>query len=114
MGYVLTGIVSLSVAILSFLLQKVIKDNQKLKEEKEARHKADMEAAQKREDALENGVVCLLRVKLIEYHNRYMKEGVISSHGYENWTLMYKAYEDLGGNGMVRHMKQDIEELNIQ
>lgn len=114
MAYILTGIVSLSVAILSFLLKTVFSENKKLKEEKEAREAAEKEAAKKREDALEEGVVCLLRVKLIEYHKRYMDSGEISSHGYENWNLMYEAYQNLGGNGMIKHMKQDIDELHIR
>lgn len=79
----------------------------KLKREKE-------EAAKKKETALELGVLGLLRVKLIEYHTKYTEQNSISTHGYENWIEMYNAYEQLGGNGMVKHMKEDIEELNLK
>lgn len=107
MGYFYTGIISLAVAILAYLLKQTIKDNRDLKQQKD-----QQEAL--RQTALENGVVCLLRVKLIEYHSRYMEEGRISSHGYENWNLMYKAYKALGGNGMVEHMKDEINGLEIR
>lgn len=107
MGYVYTGLVSLAVAMLTFILQSVIRENKKLKHEKDARNT-------QRETALENGVVCLLRVKLIEYHTKYMELGYISSHGLQNWLLMYDAYHSLGGNGMIVHMKEEIERLHIE
>ncbi|WP_243126949.1 hypothetical protein [Hominisplanchenecus murintestinalis] len=43
----------------------------------------------------------LLRVQLIEYHDKYMKLGSIPSYAYENFVEMYQAYHELGGNGMV-------------
>lgn len=107
MDYVITGLVSLAVAMLAFILQAVIKENNKLKREKD-------EKQEKRDTALENGVVCLLRVKLIEYHAKYMNLEHISTHGLQNWLLMYDAYKTLGGNGMVDHMKEEIERLHIQ
>ncbi len=107
MSYILTGTVSLAVAILAFLLQSVIKENRQLKKEKE-------EKLNERQTALENGVVCLLRVKLIEYHTKYMKMGCIASYALQNWLLMYNAYKSLGGNGMIDHMKVEIEELHIE
>lgn len=106
MSYVLTILASVASAILAFILQSVIKENRQLKHEKEKQ-------ITERETALENGVVCLLRVKLIEYHSKYTSNEEISSHGLENWLLMYQAYKTLGGNGMVDHMKEEIEELHI-
>lgn len=106
MEYIVTIAVSVASAMLAFILQSVIRENRKLKQEQEERHT-------QRETALENGVVCLLRVKLIEYHSKYMQLGYISSNGLRNWLLMYEAYKALGGNGMVDHMKDEIEELHI-
>ena len=107
MSYVIPVITSVASAMLVFLLQTVIKENIKLKQEKE-------ENLESRNKALEDGVVCLLRVKLIEYHTKYMKNGAISSHGLQNWLLMYDAYKKLGGNGMIDHMEEEIEELHIE
>lgn len=107
MEYAITISVSVVSAILAFLLKSAISENRKLKQEKEEK-RAD------REKALENGVVCLLRVKLIEYHSKYVKRGSISTNGLRNWLLMYDAYKALGGNGMVSHMREEIEELHIK
>ena len=67
----------------------------------------------KSRDANSRGTMLLLRVQLIEYHDKYMKRGTIPSYAYENFIEMYDAYHALGGNGMVTHMKEEIEELSF-
>ncbi|MEE0778524.1 MAG: hypothetical protein UJ210_05825 [Massilimicrobiota sp.] len=67
----------------------------------------------KSRDANSRGTMLLLRVQLIEYHDKYMKRGSIPSYAYENFIEMYDAYHELGGNGMVTHMKEEIEELSF-
>ena len=70
---------------------------------------------QKRDrDANSKGTMLLLRVQLIEYHDKYMRLGEIPSYAYENFNEMYDAYHKLGGNGMVTKMKQGIEELHFK
>ena len=70
---------------------------------------------QKRDrDANSKGTMLLLRVQLIEYHDKYMRLGEIPSYAYENFNEMYDAYHKLGGNGMVTKMKQEIEELHLK
>ena len=56
----------------------------------------------------------LLRVQMIEYHNKYMKLGEIPSYAYQNFQEMYEAYHELGGNGMVTKMKNEIEDLHLK
>ena len=107
MEYIITIATSVASAMLVFILQAVVRENRDLKKRRD-------EEQSDKEKALENGVVCLLRVKLIEYHEKYMNLGYISSHGLENWLMMYKAYKALGGNGMIEHMKCEIEELHIE
>lgn len=65
-------------------------------------------------DANSKGTMLLLRVQLIEYHDRYMAKGDIPSYAYENFMEMYDAYHELGGNGMVTKMKHEIEELHLK
>lgn len=60
------------------------------------------------------GTMLLLRVQLIEYHAKYTALGTIPSYAYQNYCEMYAAYHELGGNGMVTKMKQEIEELHIK
>ncbi len=65
-------------------------------------------------DANSKGTMLLLRVQLIEYHAKYMQLGEIPSYAYENFCEMYEAYHELGGNGMVTKMKQEIDELRLK
>ena len=70
---------------------------------------------QKRDrDANSKGTMLLLRVQLIEYHGKYTQLGNIPSYAYQNFCEMYDAYHELGGNGMVTKMKQEIEELHLK
>lgn len=70
---------------------------------------------QKRErDANAKGTMLLLRVQLIEYHDRYTAKGTIPSYAYQNFKDMYVAYHDLGGNGMIEKMKQEVDDLELE
>lgn len=68
----------------------------------------------KTRDANSKGTMLLLRVQLIEYHDKYMALGRIPSYAYENFCEMYEAYHELGGNGMITKMKEEIEELHLK
>lgn len=65
-------------------------------------------------DANSKGTMLLLRVQLIEYHDRYTALGEIPSYAYENFMEMYAAYHELGGNGMITKMKNEIEALHLR
>ena len=93
--------------ILVYLLQSMIKENRRLKTEKE-------EARSKHETAMENGMVCVLRKHLMDEHDIWTAKGYITSHALENGLAMYRAYKDLGGNGMIDHMEDEIQELPIR
>ena len=86
--------------------KKAIKDaeerNERLAKENEVRN------------ASAEGMMLLLRLKLIEYHSEYMSKGEIPSYAYENFNDMYMTYHKLGGNGMVTKMKEEIEELHFK
>lgn len=64
-------------------------------------------------DANSKGTMLLLRVQLIEYHDKYMKLGEIPSYAYENFVEMYNAYHALGGNGMATKMYEEIKEIRL-
>ena len=65
-------------------------------------------------DANSRGTMILLRVQLIEYHDKYMALKEIPSYAYQNFMEMYDASHALGGNGMVTKMKNEIEELHLK
>ena len=67
----------------------------------------------KERDANSRGTMLLLRVQLIEYHDKYMAMGEIPSYAYQNFCEMYEAYHDLGGNGMITKMYEEIHELHL-
>lgn len=67
----------------------------------------------KERDANSRGTMLLLRVQLIEYHDKYMALGKIPSYAYQNFCEMYEAYHELGGNGMVTKMYEEIHELHL-
>ena len=72
--------------------------------------------AKETEERLANskGTMLLLRVQLIEYHDKYMMLGDIPSYAYENFMEMYDAYHALGGKGMITKMMHEIEELHLK
>ena len=107
MQLVYSSLASLAVAILAFLLQQKIKQIKELQEEKK-------KLEEQEESAIKNGLIALLRVSLIEAHAKYTRRGRISTHGYQNWVLMYKAYTELGGNGKIVAMNEEIEKLPIK
>lgn len=59
------------------------------------------------------GTKCLLREKLIDYHDKYMEKQAIPSYALRNWVEMFNAYKRLGGNGMIDGMDKEIHDLPI-
>lgn len=106
MAYIITAILSVVSAVLVYLIKGLITENRQLREAKK-------QEEQKKDVALANGVLALLRIQLIEYHDKYMIRDVIPLYVFENWDDMYKAYSDLGGNGTVRRMNDDIQAKRI-
>lgn len=73
-----------------------------------------LKSANKKRDANTRGTMILLRVQLIDYHDKYCALGYIPSYAYQNFCEMYDAYRALKGNGMIVKMKQEIDELEIR
>ena len=65
-------------------------------------------------NAQEKGIMLLLRVQLIEYHDKYMRKGKIPTYAFQNFEDMYEAYHELGGNSMAEKMHDEINELRLQ
>lgn len=73
-----------------------------------------LQQQKKERDANAKGTMLLLRVQLIEYHDKYVEKGSIPSYAYDNFMEMYDCYHELGGNGMVKKMKAEIENLHLK
>ena len=65
-------------------------------------------------DANSKETMLMLRAKLIEYHKEQTERGYITKHGLQNFIEMYEAYHELGGNGMITHLLEEVEELQIK
>ena len=73
-----------------------------------------LQQQKKDRDANSKGTMLLLRVQLIEYHDKYVKLGENPSYAFDNFVEMYNAYHALGGNGMVTKMYNEIQELHLR
>lgn len=99
----LLSIPSILLAVVSFCLGRLGKIADKKDEQKEK--------AEDTVDAIKDGVCALLRVQLIEYHDKYMDEGRIPHYAMDNYASMYDAYHTLGGNGTVTAMYDKLKHL---
>ena len=106
MELVLTIITSVVSAMLVFILQSVIKENRRLKKEKD-------DDTKEREKALETGVRQLLCVRLEEIYDQYSNNECIPRRSYDRWMKLHAAYKGLHGNGTFNHMKEELDEKHI-
>lgn len=103
MEYLLSILLTVISGVLLAVVKGLLDENRKLREKNV-----------KKENAIYDGMKCLLRIKLIEYHDKYMEEASIPTYAYENWCEMYDNYIALEGNGLVKHMKVDIDDLHLK
>ena len=68
---------------------------------------------QEREKATENGVQALLRNEIIKTYNHYSERGFMPIHERDNINHLYTQYKNLGGNGTVPKLIEELEELPV-
>lgn len=61
--------------------------------------------------ALENGMVCLLRDRLIANGMRFVDNNGVSFTEKDAFDNAYKAYHNLGGNGAMTELHKQVMEL---
>lgn len=67
-----------------------------------------------RQKAVEQGVQALLRNELIRCYREYEAKGEITILDKENIEHMFKEYKNLGGNGTVAKMYEDLMNLETK
>ncbi len=72
---------------------------------------ARMRGGIKRERALQEGVKNLLRGKLIDYYEKYSEKGVCPIYAKESVRRSYEAYHELGGNGVITKLYEELMAL---
>lgn len=65
----------------------------------------------KKDKAIEEGLVALLRNELVRRYREYKQKGEMSILDKENVEDMFKQYENLGGNGTVKKMYKELLDL---
>lgn len=87
---------------LGFVTSKLKKNKEKDEKEK------------KKEEAIELGVQALLRNEIIRRYREFESKGEISILDQENLDEMFVQYQNLGGNGTVKKMMNDLYELKTK
>ena len=64
-----------------------------------------------KEKAIEEGVQALLRNELVREYREYKAKGELSILDKENIAAMFEQYKNLGGNGTVKHLIDELMEL---
>ncbi len=67
-----------------------------------------------KEEAIEKGLVALLRNELVRRYREYETAGEISILDKENFEDMFAQYENLGGNGTMKKMAKDVLNLSTK
>lgn len=67
---------------------------------------------EKRQEALSEGIMMILRYMLQRYHGEYMIQGRISYNQYQNWKDIFGVYRALGGNSVAIEWDHEIDDLD--
>lgn len=97
--YIITTILGIALGVVSSKLKKT---KEKDDEEK------------KKDEAIELGVQALLRNEIIRRYREFESKGEISILDQENLDEMFTQYKNLGGNGTVKKMMNDLYELKTK
>lgn len=68
----------------------------------------------KRQSALEIGMQALLRDAIMRQHRYCKQDKCISAMALDNVEKMYTSYHELGGNGMVTGVIEEIRQMPIE
>lgn len=72
-------------------------------------HESDL-----RQAAMEKGIQALLRDRIVQAYYYHMDRGWITLYGLEAIDKMYTEYHNLGGNGAISKLWEDIHNLEVR
>lgn len=76
--------------------------------------KQHFEALDRKVDLMLDAQLCATRKDLIHECNKFKERGEIPIYSLDNINKMYSAYHNLGGNGTITALVEEIRELPIQ
>lgn len=56
----------------------------------------------------------MIKDRLVTAHDYFCQKGSIGKYSLETLEELYSEYSDLGGNGFIKCMMNDIRELDIK
>ena len=65
----------------------------------------------KEQDAIKQGIVALLRDRIIQAYNHYMDKGYCPIYAQDNLHMLFEQYHSLGGNGTVTNLVLELKKL---
>lgn len=75
---------------------------------------AKLKSESKKNKALVNAVQSLLRDRLIEKYRQFKTKEQMTILDKENIDHLYTEYKNLGGNGTVKELYEDMEDIDIK
>lgn len=106
MEWIGPAITAAGAIIIALIELYAVKDRNRIKNQAQ---KIEKEA--KKNAAVVDGVLALLRNEIINKYNHYTDKGYIPIYGMENVTSLYNAYRELGGNGTAAKLVDALREL---
>lgn len=98
----------------SLYLYKLHRKDDARDKEHERRKVAERIEREKRDEEsrmIRNGITAVLRDRIVQAYMYYESKGYLPLKERENIYMMYVAYHDLGGNGLVTQLYNEMQEL---
>lgn len=67
-----------------------------------------------RQEAVEQGMRALLRDRIVQAYYHFHPSGKIAINSLEALEMMHEEYTNLGGNGVVDKLMDDIRQLEVE
>ena len=76
---------------------------------KEAQHKVSYELV----EDLRKAILGVMHTMIFSLGNEYVARDEITLDEYDNFMVLYKPYEKLGGNGTGKKLKDEVEKVKL-
>lgn len=110
-GMILPSAFSFAGGLYMYKLHQRDKQIEAEKAKRDEEHRVAKEEQEKENRAIRDGLCAVLRDRIIQSATHHEEKGFIPLRDMENMSLMYQAYHNLGGNGLVTKVYEEVLEL---
>lgn len=110
---ILSVIFSVVPTLITIVVGRIVMKIDKRSEKEQAEREKKEIKKKKEYEALKNGVLAILRDRIIQADMRFTERGMAMLSQKENVQMMYEAYHNLGGNGVVTRSYEHVMNLPI-